>query len=161
METRDLSAAYANLLAVAEAITDESPLAEAARAQVDWVIAHIILSERMLADTARHILNGQEAYIDNAPAMSKTAIATLISTRSHHDRVDMARHNAQEFVGLLDRTPQAAAGTGVPTRLVDRDGKPAFDGLLTWGDIVHARATEHIPGHTRTLTELSQVKEEH
>lgn len=156
MQTHDLAQAYEKLLSVAEAITDDSPLTENARAQVDWVITHIALSDRMLADTARCILNGQEARIDNTPAMSKTTIGTLVSTRSHRDRVDMARRNAGEFISLLEQMPQTAADTDVSTRLVNSEGETVFDGLLTWGDIVRARATQHIPGHTATLTKLAE-----
>ncbi|MBP2706816.1 hypothetical protein JOL79_23705 [Microbispora sp. RL4-1S] len=155
MRTEDLSQAYDKLLSVAGAITDDDPITEAARTQIDWVITHIALSDRMLADTARSILNGREAYVDNASAMSSTTIGTLVSTSSHRDRVDMARHNAHVLIGILDEMPQAAADVDVRTRLVNRDGETVFDGFLAWGDIIHTRTTQHIPGHTATLARLT------
>jgi hypothetical protein len=151
VETKDLSRAYKELLAAAEAITDGGPLAEADRAQTDWLLAHIALSDRALADAARQVLAGQEGRIDNASAMSKTEIARVISATTHAERIDMVRRNAQELIDVLERTPDSAATASVRARLVDRAGEVVFDTDLAWGAVVRMRAVEHIPGHAATL----------
>lgn len=156
METKDLSRAYKELLAAAEAVTDDGPLTDADRAQTDWLLAHIALSDRALADAARQVLTGQEARIDNASAMSKTEIGRVIAATTHAERIDMVQRNAQELIDLLDRTPDSAAVSSVRARLVDRSGEVVFDSDLTWGDVVKMRAVEHIPGHAATIASFCQ-----
>jgi len=151
VETKDLSRAYKELLAAAEALTQDGPLADADRGKADWVLAHIVLSDRALADAARQVLAGEEARIDNASAMSKTEIARVISATTHAERIDMVRRNAQELIDLLARTPHAAGAASVRARLVGRSGVVVFDSDLAWGDVVKMRAVEHIPGHAATL----------
>ncbi|GAA3378504.1 hypothetical protein GCM10020367_58270 [Streptomyces sannanensis] len=151
METKELSRAYKELLAAAESITDDRPLAEFDRAEVDWVLAHIALSDRALAGTARDVLAGRAARIDNAQVMSRAAIAAVLCSTTHLERVDMVRRNAKELVDLLEQIPQEAAGTAVRAQLVDREGMLVFDDDLKWGDVIRMRAMEHIPGHAATL----------
>jgi len=151
VETKNLSRAYKQLQATAEAITDGSTLTDAARAQVDWLLAHIALSDRALADAARQVLAGRPARIDNASAMSKAEIATVLSSTTHEQRVDMVRRNAKELIDILDRTPHRSAATIVRARLVARNGDLVFDNDLTWGDVIEMRAAEHIPGHAASL----------
>ncbi|GAA2565127.1 MULTISPECIES: hypothetical protein [Streptomyces] len=151
METKDLVAAYADLLAAAESITDNSPIADADRAQVDWLLAHIALSDRALIDAARQILVGHSAWIDNTQAMSKSEIARVLSVTNHAERVDMVRRNSRELVAVLECIPDTAAKTTVRARLVDRNGTVVFDNDLPWGEVIQLRATEHIPGHAASL----------
>ncbi|MFP8885487.1 MULTISPECIES: hypothetical protein [Streptomyces] len=151
MDTTTLALAYEKLLAAAESVTDDSPLPDADRAQVDWVLAHVALSDRALAGAARQVLAGEPARIDNAPAMSKTAIASLLASTTHEERTEMVRRNAMELLGLLERTPDAGVGAAVQARLVDRGGNEVFDDVLMWGDVIRMRAEEHIPGHAANL----------
>ncbi len=55
MNTRDLAAAYQHLFDAAQAISDTSPLDADQRADVDWTLCHIALSDRILSVTARQV----------------------------------------------------------------------------------------------------------
>ncbi|MFF2775576.1 hypothetical protein ACFVU3_11770 [Streptomyces sp. NPDC058052] len=151
METDELLTAYRHLLEAAERITDTSPLAESDRAQIDWILAHIALSDRALAGAGRDVLAGRAARLDNAQAMSKSEIGRILGSTTHAERAELVRRNAMELIDLLARTPEEAAEATVRARLVDREGSVVFDQDLKWGDLVRVRAREHIPGHAATL----------
>ncbi|MFD7550993.1 hypothetical protein [Streptomyces sp. NPDC059816] len=151
METKVLLRAYQELLDAAERITVAAPLAEPDRAQIDWLLAHIALSDRALADAGRAVLAGREALLDNAQAMSKSEIGRILGSTTHSERAELVRRNAMELIDLLDLTPDEAADTTVRARLVDREGSVVFDQGLQWGDLIRVRAEEHIPGHAHTL----------
>lgn len=156
METKDLARAYKELLAAAESITEDGLLSEADWTQVDWVLAHIALSDRALAGAAREVLNQRPGRIDNAPAMSKSAIADVLASTTHTERVEMVRRNSAELMDLLKRTPQERAATMVRAVLVGRTGELLLDDNLEWGAVVKMRTHEHIPGHAAKLAAMVQ-----
>ncbi|MFB9461935.1 hypothetical protein [Streptomyces cinereospinus] len=151
MGTKALADAYRDLVAAAESITGSSPLADADRAQADWLLAHIALSDRALIDAARQVLVGHSAWIDNARAMSKSEIAKVLSATRHTERVDMVRRTARELLAVLDCTSDTAAEVTVRARLAGRNGAVVLDSDLPWGEVIRLRATEHIPGHAASL----------
>ncbi|AQS65621.1 hypothetical protein [Streptomyces pactum] len=151
MDTKELLHAYQELLAEAELITDAPPLAESDRTQIDWILAHIALSDRALADAGRAVIAGREARLDNTQAMSKSEIGRILRSTTHAERAELVRRNAMELVDLLALTPDEAADATVRARLVNREGAVVFDQDLKWGDLIRVRAKEHIPGHAATL----------
>ncbi|MFD9304493.1 hypothetical protein ACFWCB_17855 [Streptomyces sp. NPDC060048] len=158
METKELFRAYQELLAAAECIADDSPLAESDRAQVDWTLAHIALSDRALAGAGRAVLASREARLDNAQAMSKSEIGRIICSTTHRERAEMVRRNAMELIDLLGLSPDEAAGATVRACLVNREGAVVFDDDLKWGDLIRMRAQEHIPGHTAALRSWARAQ---
>jgi hypothetical protein len=156
VETEDLASAYQDLLAAAEAIHDDGILSAEDRGTLGWTLAHIALSDRGLVGTARAVLAGREAGIDNGVAMSKTAIGKVCANTSHVERVEMVRRNARELIDLLDRTPGEAVDVTVRARLVNGEGAIVFDNDLKWGDVIRMRATEHIPGHAARVAGLAK-----
>ncbi|MGW1676445.1 hypothetical protein [Saccharopolyspora sp. NPDC002376] len=149
MNPSALEAAYRELIRTAEAITD--PLPEDARSQVDRTIAHLVLSDRILIAAAHDVLAGGTAVVDNREAMDPAALDGLIGSTSHQQRVDLVRRNAKDFTALINRIPEHAA---VRMSIVDRDGNPVPDQQFTWNELIHLRATQHLPGHAARLAEL-------
>lgn len=157
MDTTDLTHAYEALLTAAESITSTTPLSNTDRARVDWTLAHIALSDRMLATTARDVLAGRPATIDNASAMSQNAIDSVLASTTHLERAELVRRNAKELTDLLEQTPAHGGRALIRTRLVDRAGQQVFQGNLTWSEVVQMRGRDNIPGHAATLSALSAV----
>ncbi|WP_416971079.1 MmgE/PrpD family protein [Streptomyces sp. 4F14] len=158
METSPLEDAYVALIAAATAAThgDPPPAPAPGERGIEWTLAHVALSERLLASTARQVLAGTPAGLDNGPAMEPKAVADLISSAGPDVLVDLVRRNAAEFVGLLARTPKDRGAAQVAVRLVGDDGEEVFSGPVPWAEIVRMRAEEHIPGHTNRIRRLSR-----
>ncbi|MGP4019733.1 hypothetical protein [Saccharopolyspora sp. 5N708] len=155
MDTTGLDAAYRDLIRNAEA-TDSTRLSADARSLIDWTMAHLALSDRILAATARDVLSGIPAVVDNREAMDSATVEALINTTTHQERIDLVRHNAAEFTAAVQAVPEHAAHHPVRVRLVDRDGQPAADQELPWSELIRLRATQHLPGHATRLAELTQ-----
>ncbi|MFD6925778.1 MmgE/PrpD family protein [Streptomyces sp. NPDC059944] len=162
METAVLEEAYAGLIAAATA----APLGHQASAprpderDADWTLAHIALSDRLLASTARQVLAGDPAGLDNGPAMDPKAVEELTSSVDRDVLVELVRRNAAEFVGLLAQTPENQRATPVVVRLVGDKGEELFSGAVPWGEIVRLRAEDHIPGHTGRLRRIARAPQE-
>lgn len=151
MDVDTLAGAYRRLTSAARRVAGSDALSTADWAQIDWTLSHVLLSDAMLAETARRMLAGEPASIDNSGAMDTSAISTLIDTTSHAERIVMVSDNADRLVELIGRMPGESAAVMVPTRLVDRAGKEVLNDTLRWGDLVKARSTEQIPGHAARL----------
>ncbi|MFI9206026.1 hypothetical protein [Streptomyces sp. NPDC053048] len=156
MDITDLAEAYRQLVNAAEGITDSTPVTATERADVDWRLAHIALSDRILASAARDVLGGAESVlVDNQPAMDAHAIAGLIASTTHPQRIDAMRRNAAELMDLLELTGEGAGNTTVHLRIHDRDGRHVSDSRMTWSDLIGVRANQNIPGHAVRLAELA------
>ncbi|MET8099371.1 MmgE/PrpD family protein [Streptomyces sp. NPDC005236] len=156
METAVLEEAYVGLIAAATAATSamvghQASVPRPGDRDTDWTLAHIALSDRLLASTARQVLGGAEAGLDNGPAMDPKAIEELTSSVDRDVLIDLVRRNAAEFVGLVARMRQDQQATPVAVRLVGDEGEELFSGAVPWGEIVRMRAEDHIPGHTDRL----------
>lgn len=155
METTVLEEAYAGLITAALAAPPQQPAAPAGGRGTDWTLAHIALSDRLLASTAREILTSVPPVLDNGPAMDPAAIEELTSSAGRDVLVELVRRNGAELVGLIARIPSENRSVPVAVRLVGDTGQELFAGPMPWGEIVRVRAEEHIPGHTARLWRTS------
>ncbi|MCI2420722.1 hypothetical protein MOQ72_25055 [Saccharopolyspora sp. K220] len=155
MDTSSLDAAYRDLIHNAEAIIDSTRLSEDARSLIDWTTAHLALSDRILAAAARDVLTGVPAVVDNREAMNAKAIDALIGATSPQERVDLVRRNAADLIATVQAVPEHAADTPVRLSIVDRDGHPVPDQQLPWSELIHLRATQHVPGHAARIAQQS------
>lgn len=155
METTALEEAYAGLIAAALAAPTRHPAEPPGEHGTDWTLAHIALSDRLLASTAREVLVGVPPLLDNGPAMDPAAIKELTSSAGRHVLVELVRRNGAELVGLIGRIPVENRSVPVAVRLVGDTGEELFAGPVPWGEIVRMRAEEHIPGHTARLWRAS------
>ncbi|MEV5708530.1 hypothetical protein [Actinoallomurus sp. NPDC052274] len=153
MDTTHLGRAYRDLTAAASAI-GEAALPAARRADVDWTLAHVALSDEMLATAAERLLAGEPVTVDNRTAMDETVIAGLIARTSHAERVALVRRNGAAFVGLVRRIPAETAEGPVDLHVFDRAGRQVADERMPWGRIVRMRAEEHLPGHAARLAAI-------
>jgi hypothetical protein len=149
-----LQTTYTRLLAAADAALDREVPDLPGEPGPDWTLAHIALSDRLLASTARQVLGPEEASIDNSGAMDPAAIAELTSSVERDVLVDLVRRNAAELLGLVERTPAESAARPIRVRLVNGSGREVFSGQLPWGELLRMRADEHLPGHTDRLRRL-------
>jgi hypothetical protein len=151
MDTTELRSAYRQLLTVAETITDETALRMDLRMMVDWLVAHLSLTERLLAGAARDVLTGVPAVIDNYEAMHTGVTTSVVDLTSHDRRVASLRDNAADLVASVATIPSHAESAPVLLRFADRGGLPIPDQRLPWSELVHERASSLLPSHTRTL----------
>lgn len=156
MNTAELSTAYQRLYAAAEAISDATPLDAEQRADVDWTLCHIALSDRLLTDTARSILDhttgaAPNLVVNNRPAMDPTAISAMTTTTTHPERVAAVRHHATQLLTLLEQLPDDAGQTPLTLKVHDRTGQHVSDTELTWVELIELRGHQHIPAHADRL----------
>ncbi|WP_055499852.1 hypothetical protein [Streptomyces albus] len=154
MDTSALDLAYRRLLTTAAALDDHSLTESPARDDTDWTLAHIALSDRLLAATARDVLTGAPAVVDNRAAMDDTAIGTLIASTTDAQRIGLVRGAADGLLAVIRTIPGHAAGRPVRLRLVNREGQPVPEQSMPWHRLVELRASTHIPGHTERLAAL-------
>lgn len=154
MDTSALDDAYRRLLDVAESFHDTGSLPEADRSTVDWTLAHIALSDRILAATADAVRAGTPPVVDNRDAMDDATVTALIASTTHDQRVTLVRRNAAELAAATARIPDHLADTPVLVRLVGRDQRPVPEQRLAWRELILLRAGHHVPGHTARLAAL-------
>ncbi len=158
MNTDRLVAAYDDLLSALRAL-DPAGLDREQRDEADWIVAHLVLSDRVLVAAADHVLEGAGTVtVDNRHAMDRDAIANVLSSLSHHERIGTIERQGGELVDRHRRIPEAAAGTVVRLVLHDRAGRLSHQSTTTWGELVAARADQHLPGHARTLRALAEPR---
>lgn len=124
MDTTEFEAAYRGLLRLAESIPDTAGYSAPAQDNIDWTLSHIALSDPLLTDAARDILNGRPAVVNNKHAMAQGAIADLIASTTHQQRVAMIRAHAHELRQALSAIPDQTADSPVLLRLFNRDAEP-------------------------------------
>ena len=151
MDTTEFDAAYRGLLKLAESIPDTAGYPAPARDDIDWTLSHIALSDPLLSDAARDIVDGRPAVVDNQHAMDQATIAELIGSTTHQQRVAMVRDHAHELREALRAIPSQDADSPVSLRLLNRDGERLPEQHVPWHDLIALRATTHIPGHTARI----------
>uniref|UniRef100_A0AAU2UYN0 MmgE/PrpD family protein n=1 Tax=Streptomyces sp. NBC_00003 TaxID=2903608 RepID=A0AAU2UYN0_9ACTN len=152
-DTAGLESAYDGLFRAMAFRTGLGAAADgAARDDIDRTLAHLALSDRLLAGVARQVLDGAQApVLDNAAATDPAAIDALITAADRVVLAELVRRNAAEFVGLLARTPDRRQAADVRVRLVNGAGEELFSGSVPWGEIVRMRAEEQLPGHAARI----------
>ncbi|MCT1446666.1 hypothetical protein M3G43_05285 [Brevibacterium casei] len=152
MDTTEFEAAYCDLLRLAESIPDIAIYPASARDDIDWTLSHIALSDPLLTKAADDIHHGCPAVVDNQSAMDQGAIAELIASTTHRQRVAMVSDHAHLLREALTVIPNHVAGSPVLLRLFDRFGVPLAEQQMSWRDLITLRTTTHIPGHTARIT---------
>ncbi|MFG2309365.1 MmgE/PrpD family protein [Streptomyces sp. NPDC048566] len=160
MRTAALEDAYADLIAAAGEAPPGTGASAAGEHGVDWTLAHVALSDRLLASTARQVQGGEAARLDNGPAMDPKAVEELTSSVDRDVLVELVRRNAAELVGLVARMPDNRGATPVAVRLVGDQGEELFDGAVPWGEIVRLRAEDHLPGHADRIRRAARAPQD-
>ncbi|HTR69888.1 MAG TPA: hypothetical protein VMH41_06625 [Mycobacteriales bacterium] len=156
MNTTDLAAAYQRLIAAAQAISDGTPLDADQRADVDWTLCHIALSDHILTQAARQVRSDRpettgKIVVDNQPAMDPAAIVAMTAVTIHQDRIAAVRQHANSLIAELDQTPDQTAHARLTLRFHDKTGQHVGDTDMTWADLIELRTHQHIPAHATRL----------
>ncbi len=156
MNTNDLAAAYQRLISAAQALTDDSPLDADHRADVDWTLCHVALSDQILTQAARRVRSDQpetagKLVVNNQPAMDPTAIAAMAAATTHQDRIAAVRQHADGLIAELDQTPDQAAQTPLVLRFYDKTGQHVSDTDMTWAHLIDLRGHQQIHAHATRL----------
>ncbi|RCH65705.1 hypothetical protein DT019_26715 [Streptomyces sp. SDr-06] len=134
----------------------EAREAEESGREIDRVLAHLALGDRLLATVARGVLDGAASLVlDNSAATDPVALDALVAAADRAVLVELVRRNAAELVGVLARTPARCWTVDVRVRLVNGAGKELFSGPVPWGEVVRLRAEEQLPGHAARLNQLN------
>lgn len=158
MNTDRLVAAYDDLLTAA-ALLDPTSLAASQQDEAEWIIAHLILSDPILIAAADHVLAGADTVVvDNRHAIDNDAIAAVLASLSHNDRIQAINHNARKLIDRHRRIPDTAAATTVQLLLHDRYGQLTHQGTTTWAELLTARADQHLPGHAHSLRRIADPR---
>ena len=159
MNTTDLAAAYRRLIAAAQAISDDSPLDPNQRADVDWTLCHIALSDQILTRTANEVRYRRpgKLVVDNQPAMDPATIAAMTAATAHHDRVAAVRQHAASLLSELGQTSDQNAQAPLTLRFHDKTGQHVGATDMTWADLIELRTHQHIPAHAARLASYLPV----
>ncbi|MDA8298179.1 MAG: hypothetical protein M0004_16665 [Actinomycetota bacterium] len=163
MNTRDLAAAYQRLLASAQAITEDTRLDPDQRADMDWTLCHVALSDQILTHKAREVRSRQagttaELVVDNQPAMDPAALAAMSASTTHQDRIAAVRQHAAGLISVLDQTSDQAAQAPLTLRFHDKTGQHVGDTDMTWAHLIDLRTRQHIPAHATRLASYLPVR---
>jgi|GEM_PF-4447599 len=153
MNTHALTVAYDDLLEVAGRL-DYGTLGNETRAAVDWLVAHLVLSDPILIAAGQQVLDGTSPTVDNHPAVERPAIHTLTAEFMYDQRVEAIRDNARRLIEVHGAISNEAGDTHVTLVLYDRNANLAHQGTTTWAELIDQRASLHLPGHTRTFGDL-------
>jgi len=154
MRTEDLELAYEQLDAAAQAVSPETVRSPEHWADIDWTLCHVALSNRLLGDAARNILqNGPDfpLVIDNLPATDPPVMAAMIASTTHGERIEAVRTSAAEFLAQVGEITDDDARASVTFRIHDRDGNYVTDSTVVWSELMRLRAREHLRAHSDRL----------
>jgi len=152
MDTQALRNAYDEFHATAA-------MSHAAPADGGWsaelVVAHIALTDALLAATARALLDGRPAAYDNAAASFGPNLQRYVDAIADRDQqLADARRRSQERCALAEELDDATAATAVHVRVID-GATVTVDQPLPFATALHVHATIHLPTHTNDLMALA------
>ncbi len=156
MNTSELAVAYQRLLTAAQAINEHTRLNPHQRADVDWTLCHVVLSDQILTRTANKVRSRRpgrtgKLVVDNRPAMDPVAIAAMTASTTHQDRIVAVQQHADCLIAELCQTPEQAAQEVILLRFHDKTGRHVGDTNMTWAVLIELRADRHIPAHATRL----------
>ncbi len=152
MDITKLKRAYLDLLEAADAVgLRAEKLSPALRAEIDWRLCHVALSDKILVAAVESTRLGQPAVVDNKPAMDAAAIAGLVARTDHNQRISMVSERANSFIASCASLTQEQANAMVQLIVYDRNGQLVSAVQLSWLDLVQIRAERHIPAHTKAV----------
>ena len=150
-DTSELRAAYAELIAIAEAGGFGPPPAGQWRAEL--VMAHMAANDARLAAVTEAVLAGSEASYDNDGLWEEDSAALEDYVAAHPDLVAELRKNSSQLFDLVDQLDDTTFNTVIPTHLTHA-GQVVVDGPMPWGQVVAGASMRHIAMHTSQLRDL-------
>jgi hypothetical protein len=149
MDVTALESAYHQFLDVARGLSDGTP------PEGEWppelVLAHVIVSDRMIAETAARVLAGGQPRFDNRASQSAPYLEVIARVAGGWNGllagVRVAGNELMATVALIE--PEHARVT-VPTFVMDHE-HILIDGPAPLEQLVMIPAMIHLPGHAEQL----------
>ncbi len=117
----------------------------------ELVLAHVIVSDRMIAEAAAQVLGGGEARFDNRASQSVPYLEAVAAVAgSWEGLLAGVRQAADELMAIAARIEPEHARVLVPTGVVDHD-HVVIDGPTPLEQLVMVPATIHLSGHAEQL----------
>ncbi len=154
MDVAALESAYDRFLEVARGSHDGvSP-------EREWppalVLAHVIVSDRLIAETAARVLSGGQPRFDNRASQSVPYLEAIAHAAGSWDGL-LARvqQGAKELIATVARIEPEQARIAVPTFVMDGDNI-VIDGPAPLEQLVMVPALIHLAGHGEQLKSYSR-----
>jgi hypothetical protein len=124
-----------------------------------FVAAHVIGTDRLLAETAARILSGTRLMYGKPATYDAEFLGSAVYLQSIADsigdlcalRAELLRSRAT-LVAVASKLDPDMAGTAVPSRIVDGD-RVLVDGPIPFARLLLTHARVHIPQHTQEVAE--------
>jgi hypothetical protein len=121
----------------------------------DLVLAHVIVGDRLIAQTAADVLAGRPGRFDNEISLCEPYLhAVAEAAGGWEGLLEAVSQGGRELIGLAERTSDEQAGTEVHLRIVSA-GQVVVDAPATLGQLLQGPATAHLPLHQGQLAALT------
>jgi hypothetical protein len=155
VDTSALDDAYARFYEIAESGPFSQP-ADAAKWTADFIVAHIVLNDQLLAATLTEVLEGRTPRHDNQPAIrSRHLEAVVRATADWPDLIRVARQHSAVVRSLAAQVGPDLASSVLAVFIRSGD-QVRFDGDMPLAALLEGQAKRHLPGHGSQLTALRQ-----
>jgi hypothetical protein len=154
MDVAALESAYDRFLDVARGLGDAVP------PEGEWppklVLAHVIVGDRMIAETAARVLSGGQPRFDNRASQSTPYLEAIARVAGSWDGLLAGvRQAGKELMATVARMEPEHARIAVPSFVMDHD-RIVIDGPAPLEQLVMAPALIHLPGHAEQLKSYSR-----
>jgi hypothetical protein len=120
----------------------------------DLVLAHVVVGDRLIAQTAADVLAGRPGRYDNRASQCEPYLRAIIEAAGDWDGlVDAARRGGHELIGITERTSDEHAVTEIHVLIVSGDDV-VVDADRTLGSLLQGAAAVHLPLHSKQLAGL-------
>lgn len=148
MDTTELEEAYAAFLEAARV-----PAVTPGGWTPERILAHVAVNDELLAAATSALALGLAQPYDNARAIDEDHLARIeAEAGSYEVLLSAVRRGAEELIEVAGLFGEEAAGTLVPTRIVDGDVL-RVDRALPWSTVLRTHARVHLPAHAAQLTD--------
>jgi hypothetical protein len=154
MDVAALESAYHQFLDAARGTRDAVP------PEGEWppelVLAHVIVGDRLVAETAARVLAGGQPRLDNRASQSVPYLEAIAGAAGSWDGLlARVRQGGEELMATVARIEPEHARIAVPSFVMDGD-HIVMDGPVPLEQVVMIPALIHLPHHTAQLKSYSQ-----
>ena len=152
MQTHDLRLAYEEFLNAAREHRFAPPAAGSWSAEM--VLAHVIVSDRLIAQAAGRVMAGMPSSFDNLTSQSEPYLQTIVDAASSWEGLVAAvEHTAAEVIALAERLTDEQAAMPIASKVVS-DGAVVIDRTVPVAGLLRVIADGHLRMHRLQLSDL-------
>jgi hypothetical protein len=153
MDTHALRRAYADFLHSAR----HKPLGPADHPgwSAEMVLAHIIVSDRLIAQAAARSMAGMPAAFDNLASQSEPYLQAILEAAGSWDALlQEVEHTGNELIALTQRMTDQQAATPIAATITS-DNTVVLDRTIPLAALVQVPAQAHLGMHKQQLHDLA------